>query len=168
MRRPYRPRVGASVHRSVQYAYCSREDGMSRGTWATAAPPLLRWLGLILAAGWLGYYICSGMPQVYLHVFSRTITLHALTFAPALVYAGYLLVRRRLPGGSPLDWPLALLLIAYLAATAASVDPRVSLESMTLLLMAVLAFYVLSDLRFLDALSLQRGLMLAGGRAPPR
>jgi O-antigen ligase/Flp pilus assembly protein TadD len=138
---------------------------MSRGTWATAAPPLLRWLGLILAAGWLGYYICSGMPQVYLHVFSRTITLHALTFTAAVVYAGYLFVRRRLPGGSPLDWPLALLLIAYLMATAASVDPRVSFESMTLLFMAVLVFYVLSDLDFLDALSLQRGLMLAGAAA---
>ncbi len=138
---------------------------MSRGTWTTAAPHLLRWLGLILAAGWLGYYICSGMPQVYLHVFSRTITLHALTFVAAVVYAGYLLVRRRLPGGSPLDWPLALLLIAYLVATAASVDPRVSLESMMLLFMAVLVFYVLSDLRFLDALSLQRGLMLAGAAA---
>jgi len=138
---------------------------MNRGTWATAAPHLLRWAGLILAAGWLGYYICSGMPQVALHVFSRTITLHALTFAPAVIYAGYLLLRRRLPGGSPLDWPLALILIAYLAATAASVDWRVSLESTMLLLMAVLVFYVLSDLHFLDTLSLQRGLMLAGAAA---
>ncbi len=138
---------------------------MNRGSWSTAAPPLLRWLGLILAAGWLGYYICSGMPQVYLHVFSRTIALHALTLAAAAVYAGYLLVRQRLPGGSPLDWPLALLLIAYLVATVASVDPRVSFESMMLLFMAVLVFYVLSDLRFLDALSLQRGLMLAGAAA---
>jgi O-antigen ligase/Flp pilus assembly protein TadD len=138
---------------------------MNRGTWATATPHLLRWAGLILAAGWLGYYICSGMPQVALHVFSHTIALHAITFAPALVYAGYLLLRRRLPGGSPLDWPLALLLIAYLAATAVSVDWRVSLESTMLLLMAVLVFYVLSDLHFLDALSLQRGLMLAGAVA---
>jgi len=138
---------------------------MNRGTWATAAPHLLRWAGLILAAGWLGYYICSGMPQVALYVFPRTITLHALTFAPAVIYAGYLLLRRRLPGGSPLDWPLALILIAYLAATAASVDWRVSLESTMLLLMAVLVFYVLSDLHFLDTLSLQRGLMLAGAVA---
>ncbi len=138
---------------------------MNRGTWATAAPHLLRWAGLILAAGWLGYYICSGMPQVALQVFPRTITLHAITFALAVIYAGYLLLRRRLPGGSPLDWPLALILIAYLAATAASVDWRVSLESTMLLLMAVLVFYVLSDLHFLDALSLQRGLMLAGAAA---
>src|SRR4030042_6385399 len=93
----------------IQCAYCSREVGMNRGTWATAAPHLLRWAGLILAAGWLGYYICSGMPQVASKVFPRTITLHAITFAPAVVYAGYLLLRRRLPGGSPLDWPLALL-----------------------------------------------------------
>jgi O-antigen ligase/Flp pilus assembly protein TadD len=135
---------------------------MNRGSWATAAPHLLRCFGLILAAGGLGYYICSGMPQVALHVFPRTITLHAITFALALIYAGYLLLRRRLPGGSPLDWPLALMLIAYLAATAASVDWRVSLESTMLLLMAVLVFYVLSDLHFLDTLSLQRGLMLAG------
>jgi O-antigen ligase/Flp pilus assembly protein TadD len=138
---------------------------MNRGTWATAAPHLLRWAGLILAAGWLGYYICSGMPQVALYVFPRTITLHAITFALAVIYAGYLLLRRRLPGGSPLDWPLALILIAYLAATAASVDWRVSLESTMLLLMAVLVFYVLSDLHFLDTLSLQRGLMLAGAVA---
>jgi len=138
---------------------------MNRGTWATATPHLLRWSGLILAAGWLGYYICSGMPQVALYVFPQTIALHAVTFALALIYAGYLLIRRRLPGGSPLDWPLALLLITYLAATAASIDWRVSLESTMLLLMAVLVFYVLSDLHFLDALSLQKALMLAGAAA---
>ncbi len=128
---------------------------MNRDTRSIVSPHLLRWTGIALAAMWLGYYICSGMPQSGLQVFPRVIALHAMTFALAVGYAGYLLVRRRLPGGSRLDWPLSLLLLAYLAATAASIDWRVSLESTLLVMMAIIVFYALSDAQFLGPLSLQ-------------
>jgi O-antigen ligase len=138
---------------------------MNRDTRSIVSPHLLRWTGIALAAMWLGYYICSGMPQSGLQVFPRVIALHAMTFALTVIYAGYLLVCRRLPGGSRLDWPLFLLLLAYLAATAASIDWRVSIESTLLVIMAIVVFYALSDAHFLGPLSLQHALMLAGAAA---
>jgi hypothetical protein len=105
------------------------------------------------------------MPQVATDVFSRTIVLQSLTLVLALLYAAYLVWRRRLPGGSPLDWPVAAVLAAFAIATIASVDWRVSLESTLLIVVAVLAFYALSDTHFLDSISLSRALMLAGAAA---
>ncbi|MDI6857663.1 MAG: O-antigen ligase family protein [Dehalococcoidia bacterium] len=122
----------------------------------------MRALGLVLVASVLGYYICSGMPQASEHVFPQTMALHAVTFALAAGYAVYLLARRRLPGGSPLDWPLTALLAVYFVATLASVNPQVSLENTLMLVAAVLIFYILSDIHLLGPATLQRGLMLAG------
>jgi hypothetical protein len=88
------------------------------------APTVLRWLALLAAASWLGYLICSGVPQVQPEVFRATIAFQVVALAPAVLYAVYLLLRRRLPGGSGLDWPLLLLLAAYAVATVASVAWR--------------------------------------------
>jgi hypothetical protein len=103
-------------------------------------PLIIRWAVLLAAASWLGYFICSGMPQVAPEVFPRVLVLQSLTLVLALLYAGYLVWRRRLPGGSPLDWPIAGVLAAFALATIASVDWRVSLESTLLIVLAVLAF----------------------------
>ena len=129
------------------------------------APAVVRWLALLAAASWLGYFICSGAPQVQKEVFRSTIAFQGVALAPALLYACYLVFRRRLPGGSPLDWPLSLFLAAYVVATIASVAWRVSLESTLVLLTAVLVFFVLSDLDLLDATALQRAFMLAAAAA---
>jgi len=125
----------------------------------------IRWGAVLAAAVWLGYFICSGMPQVEESVFKPTLILQLVAFLGIGVYATYLVIRRRLPGGSPLDWPLLLLVAAFLAATLTSAVWRVSLESLLILLMAVLVFYVLSDIDWLDAIGLQRALMLAGAVA---
>lgn len=126
---------------------------------------MLRWLALLAAASWLGYLICSGVPQVQPEVFRATIAFQVIALAPAVLYAAYLLLRRRLPGGSGLDWPLLFLLGAYAVATVASVAWRVSLESTLIFLLAVLVFYALSDLDLLDAPGLQRAFMLAASAA---
>lgn len=138
---------------------------MSRAISSARATPAVRWLALFAAAGWLGYFICSGAPQTQAEVFRSTIAFQGIALIPAALFGVYLLLRRRLPGGSPLDWPLLLFVAVYLLATAASVAWRVSLESTLILLLAVLVFYALSDLHFLDAVGLQRAFMLAAAVA---
>jgi len=132
---------------------------------SASATVAVRRLAVLAAAGWLGYLICSGLPQTQPEVFRSTIVFQGVALVPAALFAGYLLLRRRLPGGSPLDWPLLLLLAAYVIATVASVAWRVSLESTLVLLLAVLVFYALSDVHFLDAIGLQRAFMLAAAAA---
>lgn len=125
----------------------------------------VRLAAMALVSSWLGYYVITGMPQMRLEVFVPTVTLHIVTAGAAAFYVGYLVVARRLPGGSPLDWPVVLLLGAYVLATLASVDRRVSLEATLQVLMVALAFYLLSDTRFLRARDVRWGLMLVGAAA---
>ena len=138
---------------------------MSRLLSSTSVTVGARWLALLAAASWLGYFICSGLPQTQTDVFRATIAFQGVALVPAALFGAYLLLRRRLPGGSPLDWPLLAFLGAYAVATAASVAWRVSLESLLVLLLAVLVFYALSDLHFLDANGLQAAFMLAAAAA---
>jgi O-antigen ligase/tetratricopeptide (TPR) repeat protein len=126
---------------------------------------LVRVSGIALVGALLGYYIITGMPQFRLNPFWPTLTLHAVTAGLVLVYVIYLALRRRLPGGTPVDWPLALMVGAYALATAAAVYWRVSLENMLLVFMALAVFYALSDMAVLSARDLQRGVMLAGAAA---
>ncbi len=137
------------------------EAGVNEQGRQAPGPALLRWLAILAAASWLGYLVCSASPQMELTVFRATITFQAVALAPAVVYAVYLLFKRRLPGGSGLDWPLLLLLAAFGIATIASIAWRVSLESSLLLLLAVLIFYALSDIELLDARALQVAFLLA-------
>jgi tetratricopeptide (TPR) repeat protein/O-antigen ligase len=125
----------------------------------------VRALAIALAGACLGYYIVTGMPQLRLSVFGPTVALHMVTAALVFVYAVYLLLYRRLPGGTPIDWPVALVVGAYALATAASINWRVSLENMFQVLMVVIVFYALSDVRILRARDVQRSLMLAGAAA---
>jgi tetratricopeptide (TPR) repeat protein/O-antigen ligase len=125
----------------------------------------VRGLVIALAGSCLGYYIVTGMPQLRLSVFGPTVALQMVTAALVFVYAGYLALYRRLPGGTPIDWPVALVVVAYALATAASINWRVSLENMLQVLMVVVVFYALSDVRILSARDVQRGLMLAGAAA---
>lgn len=120
---------------------------------------------VLLFAGWLGYVLISGLPQTSLHVFVPTITLHALVGALAILYLTYLAAVRRLPGGTPLDWPVFLLLLAYGAATAASVNWRISLDATLQVVMFALVFYAASDARFLRLDDLRRALMLVTAAA---
>jgi O-antigen ligase/tetratricopeptide (TPR) repeat protein len=100
---------------------------------------------MLAFAGWLGYYVISGAPYLSLRVFRPTLALHALTAAAVIAYLLYLSFRRRLPGRTFLDWPVFALLLAYAAATAASINWRVSLEATLQVVMVALVFYVAAD-----------------------
>lgn len=124
---------------------------------------MLSWIMLALAGSWAGYFLFTGLPQLTLHVFPATIALHAVAGGAVVVYLLYLAVARKLPGGTPLDIPVIALVLAYALATYTSVSWRASLESTLQFGVAVIAFYVLSGLPFLDARALRRALMLMGG-----
>jgi O-antigen ligase/tetratricopeptide (TPR) repeat protein len=115
---------------------------------------------MLAFAGWLGYYVVSGAPYLSLRVFSPTLALHALTAAAAIAYLLYLSFRRRLPGRTFLDWPVFALLLAYGAATAASINWRVSLEMTLQVVMVALVFYVAADNDLLDVGQVRRAFLL--------
>jgi hypothetical protein len=112
---------------------------------AARAQAALRLLAMALAGAWAGYFFFTGMPQLTLHVFPRTLTLHIMIAVVALVYALYLVIARRLPGGSPLDLPILGVIAAYALATYASLSWRASLEPS---LQVGDLIYALADLPF--------------------
>lgn len=118
-----------------------------------------------LLGSWLGYMLVTGMPQVRLHVYEPTVILHILAAGLAALYVFHVGYWRRLPGGSPLDWPLAGLLAAYIAATVTSVNWRVSLELTLQAGFILLVFFALADVRFFGRRDVARALMLAGAAA---
>ncbi len=122
----------------------------------------LRLLATALAGSWAGYFLFTGMPQLTLHVFPRTLTVHIMVGAVVLVYLAYLAVLRRLPGGSPLDLPVLGVIGAYALATYTSLSWRASLEPTLQIGVAIIAFYALADLPFLGAAQLRRAFMLVG------
>jgi tetratricopeptide (TPR) repeat protein len=115
---------------------------------------------MLAFAAWLGYYVISGTPYVALRVFRPTAALHALTAAAAIAYLLYLSFRHRLPGRTFLDWPVFALLVAYGAATAASINWRVSLEVTLEVVMVALVFYVAADDDLLDVGQVRRAFLL--------
>jgi len=115
---------------------------------------------MLAFAAWLGYYVISGAPYLNLRVFGPTVALHALTAAAAIAYLLYLSFRRRLPGRTFLDWPVFALLLAYGAATAASINWRVSLDMTLQVVMVALVFYVAADSDLLDAGQVRRAFLL--------
>jgi putative inorganic carbon (HCO3(-)) transporter len=121
-----------------------------------------RMIALVLAGSWIGYFLFVGMPQLTVEVFPRTLTMHVLVGALALVYVVYLGIARRLPGGSPLDLPLLGLVAAWVIATYTSINWRASLELTLQWSAAVVAFYALSDLPYLSASLLRRIVLLVG------
>lgn len=129
---------------------------------AVRARAALRLLAMALAGAWAGYFFFTGMPQLTLHVFPRTLTLHIMVGAVAVVYVLYLAIARRLPGGSPLDLPILGVIAAYALATYTSLSWRASLEPSLQVGAAIIAFYALADLPFLSAAQLRRAFMLAG------
>lgn len=135
------------------------------GRLSIAAKAAGRALATALVGAWLGYYIVTGMPQVRLDVFEPTVILHSVTVGLIVVYAGYLVAYQRLPGGTPMDWPVVLIVGAYALATAASVDWRVSTEAMLQVIMVIVVFYALSDIHIVRLRDVRRGLMLAGAAA---
>lgn len=118
-----------------------------------------------LLGSWLGYMLVTGMPQVRLYVYEPTVILHILAAGLAALYVFHVGYWRRLPGGSPLDWPLVLTLAAYAAATATSVNWRVSVELTLQAGFLVLVFLALADVRFFERRDVERALMLAGAAA---
>ena len=136
-----------------------KDDAMSRRTPLAAALKLLSWVTTILVAGWLGYLICAAAPQASEQVFSAAIASSSSPSSPRSFTAAFSCSAAVCRAGSRLDWPLLLLLGAYGVATVASVAWRVSLESTLIFLLAILVFYALSDLDFLDAHGLQRAFM---------
>jgi O-antigen ligase/tetratricopeptide (TPR) repeat protein len=115
---------------------------------------------MLAFAAWLGYYVVSGAPYLSLRVFGPTVALHALTAAAAIAYLLYLSFRRRLPGRSFLDWPVFALLLAYGAATAVSINWRVSLEMTLQVVMVALVFYVAADKGLLNVGQVRQAFLL--------
>jgi tetratricopeptide (TPR) repeat protein/O-antigen ligase len=115
---------------------------------------------MLAFAAWVGYYVISGAPYLSLRVFCPTVALHALTAVVAIAYLLHLSFRRRLPGRTFLDWPVFALLLAYSAATAASINWRVSLEMTLQVVMVALVFYVAADDDLLDAGQVRRAFLL--------
>src|SRR5690242_7459599 len=135
-------------------------------TFALPAMPSVSFRGIrdavamVVVTGWVGYFLFTGMPQLTLDVFPRTIAAHAMFGALAIVYVAYLAIARRLPGGTPLDIPILGIIAAYALATYTSVSWRVSLDATLQIGAAMLVFYALADLPFLSAAQLRRGFML--------
>lgn len=121
-----------------------------------------KFVALVLVGSWMGYFLFTGMPQLTVEVFPRTLTLHLLVAAIAVVYVAYLAVARRLPGGTPFDLALLALIASWAIATYASANWRASLELTLQWGAALIAFYALSDLPFLSAGLLRRALVLIG------
>jgi O-antigen ligase/tetratricopeptide (TPR) repeat protein len=115
---------------------------------------------MLAFAAWLGYYVVSGAPYLGLRVFGPTVALHALTAAAAIAYLLYLSFRRRLPGRTFLDWPVFALLLAYGAATAVSINWRVSLETTLQVVMVALVFYVAADNDLLNVGQVRQAFLL--------
>lgn len=143
----------------------SAEGMLAPAAWRGPAREAARLAALALVASWLGYYVITGMPQMRLESFVPTVTLHVVAAGAGAFYLSYLLITRRLPGGTPLDWPVLLLLGAYGLATAASIDRRVSFEATLQVLMVAATFYLLSDVRFFRERDLRRALMAVGAAA---
>lgn len=122
-----------------------------------------RWAALVLAGAWAGYFLFTGMPQLTLHVFPRTLVLHAMVGGAAFVYVAYLAGARRLPGGTPIDIGVVALIAAYAIGTYTSVNWRVSLEATLQWSIALIAFYALAGLPLLSADGLRRALILVAG-----
>ena len=115
-----------------------------------------------IVGSWVGYFLFTGMPQLSLHVFPRTLALHLMIAGLAAVYVASLAATRRLPGGTPLDLPVLGVVAAYAIATAASISWRVSLEPALYVGAAIIVFYALSGLAYVRADDLRRALVLAG------
>ena len=123
----------------------------------------LRAVAMLLAGAFVGYFLFTGMPALTFDVFPRTLTNHLIFAVAAAVYVVYLAIARRLPGGSPLDLPVLGFIAAFAIATATSIDWRLSMENTLQLGAAVIVFYALADLPFLDATALRRALILVAG-----
>lgn len=107
----------------------------------------------------------NGQPQFALTVLRPTLTQQAVNTALIGAYIGYLILRRRLPGPTKLDWPIAALILVYAAAILTSIYPRVSLEASLPIAMALVAFYAFHDFDFLRPAVIVRGLAAVGAIA---
>lgn len=114
-----------------------------------------------LAAAWMSFYLITPLPYLELESFRPTIVLHAVTGLVFVPYLASLVLGRRLPGGSALDLPLALLLAAQLLTTATSLSWRVSLEMTLTTIMAIGVFSVLSDSRVFGRWQVEAAFLIA-------
>jgi O-antigen ligase/tetratricopeptide (TPR) repeat protein len=121
-----------------------------------------RAVALVAAGSWAGYFLFTGMPQLTLNVYPRTVTLHILIGVLAAAYVLWLIAARRLPGGTPLDLPVLGFIAAYALASYTSINWRVSLEATLQVGGAIIVFYALTELPGLSARQLTRALMLIG------
>lgn len=144
MSAPTRPSPGDAPVAGADAHTASRSQPIE----ATAAAGVL---AAAIAACWAGYFLFTGMPQFTLDVYPATLTMHIVAGAAAIVLFVALAAARRLPGGTPLDWAIIALAIAFSLATLTSISTRVSIEWMMTASIGVIAFYVLAGLPLLSA-----------------
>jgi len=125
-------------------------------------PLAARTAAAVVAASYVGYFLFTGMPQLTLQVFPRTLVVHVMVGAVAVAYLAYLAASRRLPGGTLLDLGVLAFVAAYAIAAATSVSWRVSIEATLQIAAALMIFYALADLPLLSADGLRRGVLLLG------
>jgi len=125
------------------------------------ASSLVSLASIALVGSWVGFYLITLWPSIALEAFRATIIFHIVTALVVAPYLVSLIMRRGLPGGSPLDAPVVAALAAYLLATATSLNWRVSLENTLTILMAVSVFFVLSDRQLFRRRQVEVGVMLA-------
>jgi O-antigen ligase/tetratricopeptide (TPR) repeat protein len=122
---------------------------------------LLALVPVVLAGAWIGYYLLTDLPFIELNAFEATVRLHSVTAIVFIPYLAWLIIKRRLPGPSALDVPIALFLAVSLLATVTSQDWRVSLEVTLTAFVAAGAYYVLSDRTLFRRWQIELALVLA-------
>jgi tetratricopeptide (TPR) repeat protein len=114
-----------------------------------------------LVGSWLGFYLITLWPSIALNAFHAIVLFHLATGIVVAPYLVSLVLRRRLPGGSPLDVAVVAAVAVYLFATATSINWRVSLEGTLVMLMGVSVFFVLCDAQLFKRRQVEIGVMLA-------
>lgn len=122
--------------------------------------PLLRLLAWMPPALLLTYFALSPQPEFARDPFGDTVRHHLVVALAVLFWLVSLLMQRRLPRPTPLDFSLLAVAAAQVAAMVAAPDRRLGLDPTLNLLAAIILFYVLVDSGGLSAAALQQGIMV--------
>ncbi len=125
----------------------------SRAAYALLLTPVI--------AGLLAYFLLTPLAPFARHVYANEVRRQIVIGGALLCSAVWLLCRRRLPTGTPLDLPLLALALAGTAGVLGSSDRRLSLEAALPVAPVLPLFLVLADPRLAPPAALRRGAVLA-------
>ncbi len=122
-----------------------------------AAVPLLT----LAIAGLLAYLLLTPLAPFARHVYANEVRRQIVIGGALLCSAVWLLCRRRLPTGTPLDLPLLVLALAGTAGVLGSSDRRLSLEAALVVAPVLPLFLALADPNLVPSAALRWGALLA-------